>query len=242
MNCQKNLKYLWRKSLHMLHKVRNETCSGQEPQFFYRRAQMTHRKLFHSAKQQWQCDLESFSTNLPSNAGRPSSTGCSSPRRRCGVIPHRPLFPRFAKDSYTASIAIGSNYAKSQQFPWAFFQHAVHCSGQLQPGRRGTLVALVAWTGCWMATSRTKERAVSQNTYACRYGQASPSSVANARCSEVLQKASIFLAFIVFVLKAKCYKTGKSMEGYRRRTLIISNFSPHIHFLKTIKQNQLLYN
>lgn len=32
------------------------------------------------------------------------------------------------------------------------------------------------------------------------------------------------------------------VEGYRRQTLIIPNFFPHIHFLKPIQQNQLIYN
>lgn len=88
---------------------------------------------------------KSFSANFPSNTERPYSMGCSYGQYCCDSMPCRPLFPRFTKDCNASSIAIGSSYAKSQQFSWAFFQHSVYCFIQLQPG---TLVALVALTGC----------------------------------------------------------------------------------------------
>lgn len=123
-------------------------------------------------------------------------------------IPHRPLFPRSAKDCNAASIAIGSNYTQSQQFSRAFFQHSVYCFVQLQPGTLGALVVFVAHTSCWMAISCAKEHTVSQWT---------PTHIYAAKHLPVLwqmhyKRLSFFLH--LSYLASNCYKRTEQGEAW----------------------------
>lgn len=114
MNCQKKIRSPSKeKASTFFTKSRNKTSSGQEPWFSYTGAQMTHLNLFHFPNHIGNVTYKSFSTNLPSCR---KAMRCSHEQHCCASIPHRPLFPGFAKDDNAASIAIGSNYARSQQF------------------------------------------------------------------------------------------------------------------------------
>lgn len=132
----------------------------------------------------------------------------------CSSIPHRPLFPRFAKDCNAASIAIGSNYAKSQQFSWAFFQHSVYCFIQLQPGTLGALVALMACTGCWMAVYCAKEHTVSQwtPTHAYTAKHLLPVLCQMYTVQKYYKRLSFFLHLSYFA--SKCYKRAKEGKAW----------------------------